>query len=186
MKKFIKIALLLVAATCVSATLFGGERKKPFLTIETVRVKGPAGKFVKRLNAAGFYTEGTDDGDVLMVGTWEDLRGTRLRVIGDVEGNVQSVSAYLPVGDDWHLMLQGYEDIVARIGKKYGNPREEAFLFGDREGVLVNDTAKVLSLIRGTADVHSEWILRDGAIRVSLRYGGGRYYVITDYIPEMQ
>ncbi len=177
------LTLLLLLA--LPALLYGGNRKTPSLAIEKVPVKGTVDRFLRRLYSAGFYVEGIYNDETVLVGTWEGFRGAHLRVHGDGGGMITDVVVLLDANDDWVDIRDRYCDVIKVLSGKWGEPARTAFLFDGQDGGFVNDTAKMLRLIRGLADVHSAWNLKDGGVRTSVRYDGGKYYIVTEYTPQL-
>lgn len=174
------------------------RKKEPRLTIEKVAVRGNFEKFLRRICSSGFfingmkllpeaaYIEGVFDNESILVGTWEGYRGVRLYAYSRAEDkSVGRVEAWLAATDDWEEITALYDDIVAKERKRWGDPVDAAFLFDGRDGGTVNDTAKMLHLISGKADVHSAWNLADGSVHTSVAYEGGRYYIVTKYTPNL-
>jgi len=182
----------------VATVAEGAPKKLPKLTVAGVPVKGVTDKFIDKLYSAKFYVEGTKifprelyvDGmfseETNLVGTWEGYRAVHLRVYAKPEDRtVGRVEAWLDAEDDWDKLLVLYAEVVDKERQKWGDPVDEAFLFDGQHGNLVNDTAKMLRLIKGTADVHSAWNMKDGSVRTEIAYRDGHYYILTKYVPQL-
>ena len=198
LRMLILLLTLIFGSLLASATANGAPKKAPKLAVAGVTVKGSVDKFVDRMYSEKFYSEGTKifppalyiDGvfseETTLVGTWEGYRGVRLRVYAKVEDRtVGRVEAWLDAVDDWDRLLELYSEVVDKERQKWGEPVNEAFLFDGQDGRLVNDTAKMLRLIDGKADVHSAWNMRDGSVRTEIAYVKGRYYIVTKYVPNL-
>lgn len=194
----ILLLTLIFGPVLLSTVAAGAPKKAPRLAVAGVAVKGSVDKFVDRMYSEKFYiertkifppsmyVEGVFSEETSLVGPWEDYRAVRLRVYAKVEDRtVGRVEAWLDAVDDWDKLLALYAEVVDKERQKWGDPASEAYLFDGQDGRLVNDTAKMLRLIDGKADVHSAWNMRDGSVRTEIVYAKGRYYVVTKYVPQL-
>ena len=198
LRMLILLLTLIFGPVLLSTVAAGAPKKAPKLAVAGVTIKGSVDRFIDRMYSEKFYSEGTRifppalyiDGvfseETNLVGTWEGYRGVRLRVYAKQEDRtIGRVEAWLDAVDDWDKLVALYAEVVDKERQKWGDPVDEAYLFDGQDGRLVNDTAKMLRLIDGKADVHSAWNMRDGSVRTEIVYASGRYYIVTKYVPQL-
>lgn len=180
MRKTSAMLILIVITLLATLTAAHAGGRRGALSFERVAVRGDVQKFTKKVLSRGFLVEGE-----ALVGTWEGYRGTRVRVTGGADGTVAVVEATVVAPDDWPDIEALYREVTGKMIGHWGMPDKTAFLFDGREGGYVNDTAKMLKLIDGKAEVSSAWNLRDGSVYVTTIFRDGRYLVATRYTPNL-
>ena len=178
--------MILMMAILVSFFAFGAGKKIPSLTFEGVAVKGATDRFAQRMYSRGFLMESIVNFDINMVGTWEGRPGAKVRIAGNNDNSdIKYVEAVIFVRDDWNDIKKAYDDIVETFAGRWGTPARASYLFDGQDGNDVNDTAKMLRLIAGKADVWSAWNMKDGSVCVSIRYADSKFHISTKYTPTL-
>ena len=127
-----KLYLAILAVTLSMAAF--AQTTIEHLTFKNVPIDGTLNQFVTNMKAAGFKSEGIQDGTAILSGDFAGYKGCYV-IVSTLKNKdlVSTIGVMFPEHSSWSTLEGSYAKLKDMLTTKYGNPDEEMEEFQDRD-----------------------------------------------------
>lgn len=131
--RLMKKIFLAIIAIALSFTVFA-QNAGEHLTFKGVPIDGTLNQFVTNMKAAGFKSEGVQDGTAILSGDFAGYKGCYV-IVSTLKNKdlVSTIGVMFPEHSAWSTLEGSYSKLKEMLTTKYGKPAEEVEEFQNRD-----------------------------------------------------
>lgn len=169
----------------MAATVMGATAQNEHMTFKGIPIDGSVANFAAKLQQKGFSRQGSQNGNVVLTGTFASYKDCTIGVVGDESGTTVKVVVIFPKYDTWSGLYGCFSNLKSMLTQKYGTPYVENETF-EMYAQPEDDGSRMYGVMFDQCKYFSAFETQNGSIELQISHDGvSSCFVVLSYYDKL-